>query len=175
MSKINIYPIETERLIIRPTNIDDSEFILELLNTPKWLENIGDRNVKCIEDAKNYIETKMLTQFEKLGFANNTIIRKQGRIKIGSSGLYDREGIDGVDIGFAFLPEYEKQGYAYESSKKLLEVGFANWGIKKVSAITTQENKASQRLIIKLGLKFQKIINIPNDDEDLMLYELLKD
>ena len=163
---------ETERLILKPTASADAEFIFELVNTPKWLANIGDRNVKSAEDAKAYIEQRMTTQLEKLGFGNYTLIRKADNLKIGTCGLYDREGLEGIDIGFALLPAYENMGYGYESAAKLLEVAVKDFSIKLISAITTKENIASQKLIEKLGLKYVNTINIPNDEEELLLYRL---
>ena len=165
---------ETERLILRPTQVDDAPFTLELLNTPKWLKNIGDRKVYSIEDAVKYINEKIKPQYERLGYSNYTVIRKTDGVKMGSCGIYDREGLEGVDIGFAFLPDYEKMGYAYEAAQKVMSVGFNEFKIKKIKAITTQENFSSQKLLKKLGLKFVKLIRIPNDEEELMLYEILK-
>lgn len=164
--------ISTERLILKLADINDAEFYLQLVNTPKWLQNIGDRNVHSVEDAKRYITNKMLPQHEKLGYGNYTVVKKSDNKKIGSCGLYDREGIDGLDIGFAFLPEYEGKGYAYEASNKLKEIAFSKFNITKISAITVKENLNSQKLLRKLGLKFRSIITIPNDDEELLLFEL---
>ena len=163
---------ETERLLLKPMSIEDAPFLLELLNSPKWIEYVGDRNVHTIEEATNYINTKMKPQLKKLGFSKFTVIRKTDKVKLGSCGLYDRDGIEGVDIGFAFLPQYEKMGYAFESANKMKEVGFGQFGLKLISAITTKENIDSQKLLKKLGLKYIKIINIPDDNEDLLLYEL---
>lgn len=164
-------PITTERLFLRPTNIEDSSFIFELMNTPKWIKNIGDRNIQSPLDAENYIKEKMIPQLEKLGYSNYTVIRKDDHVKLGSCGLYNREGIEGVDIGFAFLPQYEGKGYAYESANKLMALAFSEFNIKKVSGITIEENTASRKLLEKLGLKFSKIIRLPDDDVDLLLYE----
>ncbi len=161
---------ETERLIIRPTAEIDASFIFELLNTPKWIKYIGDRNIKTVKDAEAYIKNKMIPQLEKTGFSNNTIIRKSDGVKIGTCGLYDREGIDGVDIGFAFLPQFEKKGFAFESTNKLKEVAINDFNISKISAITLKENKDSQNLLIKLGFQFEKIVKLPNDNEELLLF-----
>jgi len=166
--------IITTRLQLKPTNIKDADFTVKLLNTPKWLKYIGDRKVKTSQDAKKYITSKIRPQIEKLGYGNYTVIRKIDGVKVGTCGLYDREGLDGVDIGFAFMPEYEQQGYAYESSKKLLEIGFSNFGIKRVNAITLPSNKASQKLLEKLGLSFVKMVKLPHDENKLMLYQIKK-
>ncbi|CAM1365747.1 Protein N-acetyltransferase, RimJ/RimL family [Tenacibaculum sediminilitoris] len=165
---------ETERLIIRPTSENDSEFILKLLNTPKWIKYIGERNVKTEEGAKMYIREKMIPQLERLGYSNYTLIRKKDNQKIGTCGLYDREGLEGIDIGFAFLPEYEKKGFAFEASSKVMDIAFNEFEIKVISAITTKDNISSQRLLEKLGLKLTETTKLPNDDEELLVYKIEK-
>jgi [ribosomal protein S5]-alanine N-acetyltransferase len=165
---------ETERLIIRPTSEEDAEFIFALLNTPKWHKFIGDRNVTTVEKAREYIENKMLPQLERLGYSSYTLVRKADNVKIGNCGLYDREGLDGVDIGFAFLPEYEKQGYAYEAASRLKEAAIHEFGLNEISAITTKDNSASQRLLEKLGLSLTGTTKLPNSKEELLLYKTSK-
>jgi RimJ/RimL family protein N-acetyltransferase len=163
---------ETERLVLQPTTEEDAGFILELLNSPKWLAYIGDRNVHTEEDAIQYIKNKISPQLEKLGFSNYTLIRKTDGVKIGSCGLYDREGLEGIDIGFALLPAHEGMGYGFESASKVLEIGKTEFNIEMISAITTKNNLASQRLIEKLGLRYIQTIRIPNDEEELLLYRI---
>jgi len=163
---------ETERLILRPTVQEDAAFLLELLNSPKWLQYIGDRNVRTIEAAAEYVEKKITPQFERLGYTNYTVIRKSDGEKLGTCGLYDRDGLEGVDIGFAFLPQHEGQGYAFEAALRVKALAFEVFKINHLCAITTQDNFSSQKLLEKLGFRFTKLINIPNDEVTLMLYEL---
>lgn len=163
---------ETERLILKPTSEEDAEFILALLNTPKWIQYIGDRNVKTVKSAKNYISKKMTPQLKRLGYANYTLIRKEDDQKIGTCGLYDREGLDEIDIGFAFLPDFEKKGYAFEASKRIRDAAFNEFNIETICAITTKDNTSSQKLLEKLGLKFIKTTKLPNDDEELLVYQI---
>lgn len=165
------YKITTERLILRPTSKDDALFILNLMNSPKWIKFIGDRNVKTVEEAETYIKERMLPQLARLGFTNNTVIRKEDGSKIGSCGLYDREGLEGVDIGFAFLPEYEKKGYAFEAANALKNYAVNNWGLTKIKAITMFENTSSQKLLEKIGLTYKEKVKLVNDPIELMLYE----
>jgi len=162
---------ETERLDLKPTSEEDAPFIFELLNAPKWIEYIGDRNVKSVEDAQEYIITKIKPQLEKLGYSNYTIIRKSDNVKLGICGLYDREGLEGIDIGFALLPEHERKGYAFEAANELKRVGVEEFGISRIRAITTKENIASQKLLEKLGLKFIRNVQLPNHDKEVLLYE----
>lgn len=163
---------QTERLLLRPVVLDDAPFILELLNMPKWIQNIGDRNVKSIEAAENYITTRMMPQLERLGYGNFAVIRKSDGAKMGCCGLYDREGLEGVDIGFSFLPEYERKGYAFESADKIMQLAREEFKLTKVSGITIEANTASRSLLEKLGLKFEKFVKLPNDDEELMYYAI---
>ena len=53
MATTQVY--ETERLMLKPTSIDDAAFVLAVMNTPKWIKNIGDRKVHSVEDAEQYI------------------------------------------------------------------------------------------------------------------------
>lgn len=165
---------ETLRLILKPTIIDDAEFIFAVLNSPKWLKYIGDRKVKTLPDAVTYIEEKIRPQQIELGYSNYTVIRKLDDVKIGSCGLYKREELQNIDIGFAFLPEYEKHGYGFESAQKILEVAFHVFHLKRICAITIKDNLDSQRLLEEIGLKYIREITLPNDDEKLMYYELNK-
>ncbi|NJW52315.1 GNAT family N-acetyltransferase [Salinimicrobium oceani] len=162
---------ETERLILRPTSIEDADFIFELLNTPKWLQNIGDRNIRTKEDAAAYIRNKMYPQLERLGFSNYTLIRKNDQEKVGSCGLYDREGLEGVDIGYALLPQFEGNGYAYEAAVKLKAAAHNEFGITIINGITSKENLSSQRLLEKLGLLLVGTTRLPGEDVDLLLFK----
>ncbi|WP_235894429.1 GNAT family N-acetyltransferase [Flavobacterium zepuense] len=161
---------ETERLLLVPTSVDDAAFILELLNSPKWIQFIGDRNVTTPEEAKAYIENRMMPQLHRLGYGNYTILRKHDRAKIGSCGLYDREGLDGIDIGFALLPAFEKLGYAFEAVNRIKEFAVNDLHLSQISGITTKDNISSQNLLVKIGLRFEKYVTIPNDTEELCLY-----
>lgn len=165
---------ETERLIVRPTSDIDAKFILKLLNTPKWIKYIGDRNIKTIENAREYIIEKMIPQLERLGYSNYTLIRKLDNQKIGICGLYDREGLEGIDIGFAFLPEYEKMGFAFEASNRIKNAAFDEFGIETISAITTKDNISSQKLLEKLGLQLTGTIQLPNENEELLVFKINK-
>ena len=164
--------IETERLVLKPMSVEDSPLIFELYNSPKFIKFIGDRNIKTLEDAENYIKNRFLPQMERLGYGNFLITKKDDGKKIGGVGIFERDGLDVHDIGFSFLPEFEGKGYGFESASKLLEIGFKEFGLKKVSAITTKENISSQKLIEKLGLRFQKMVQLSDDDEELLYYEI---
>lgn len=161
---------ETERLILKPVSKEDAKFVLELMNSEKWLQNIGERNVKTIEDAEKYIEERMRPQYIK-GYYNYLVVNKETLEKMGSCGIFTRDGLEIPDIGFAFLPQFEGKGFAYESAKKVFELGIQNLGITKLSGITLETNHSSRKLLEKLGLIFKRMVSLPDDTQELMYYE----
>lgn len=167
-----IKSFETERLILRPCGEDDAAFIYELLNSESWLKYIGDRNVNSVEEAREHIKVKMLPQLKRLGFGNYCVIRKSDHAKMGTCGILDRDGLEGLDIGFAFLPKYEGKGYAFEAAERIKAAAFEDFNIPELTAITLPNNTSSRRLLEKLGLRFEKIINLPNDPIDLMFFRI---
>ena len=170
----NIYPVlETERLFLRSTTEEDAGLILELLNTPKWKAYIGDRNVHTLEEAANYIKTKMLPQLEKRGFGNFTLIRKSDEQKIGTCGLYDREGLQGLDLGYALLPKFEGKGFAFEAAREVVRFGFEELREPGIEAITSKPNIQSQKLLERLGMSYKGITVLPGENEELLVYTLV--
>lgn len=166
--------IETDRLLLKPISKSDASFILKLYNSATFIQFIGDKKIRSLEDAENYITEKFLAQLERLGYGNYLIVRKSDQMKIGAVGIFEREGLDVQDIGFSFLDEYQGKGYGFESASKLLETAFADFNLNGISAITSKENTASQNLIKKLGLKYLKTVQLPNEDVELLYYELAK-
>ena len=162
--------LETDRLLLRPTNEEDAEFILALLNSPTWINNIGDRHIRTIAEAKAYILHKYTPQLKRLGYSNYTLIRKADNFKIGVCGLIDRDGLDGIDIGYALLPEYEKMGFAFEAAERVKEAAFNEFRIENLKAITLKDNISSQNLLLKLGFELVGVTKLPNDDDELLLY-----
>ncbi len=165
---------ETDRCTMRPVSTEDAEFILKLVNTPKWLMYVGDRNIHSVLEAEKYISEKMVPHYETHGFGNYVVMDKFTNQKMGTCGLYDRPNLDGVDIGFAFLPEFEKQGFGFEAVSYLKEFAFGELGFKKIGAITTLDNIDSQKLLEKTGFTFIKKIKMDDDEVELMYYEINK-
>lgn len=165
----------TQRLHVRPITTNDAPFILELMNTPKWIQFIGDRNVRTVEEAENYIIEKVLVQFNKHGYSNNVILRKDDNVKLGTCGIYHREYREDPDIGFAFLPQYEGKGYAYEAANKLMHVAQQDYGLTELSGYTLEENAASRKLLERLGFSLKGLGNLPKSDDELLHYHRVLD
>jgi RimJ/RimL family protein N-acetyltransferase len=148
-------PIETERMFLREATVGDAAFILRLVNDPDWLRHIGDRNVHTLADAEAFIADRLAALYRQRGFGLWVAVAKAGGMAMGICGLVKRDGLDDVDIGFAFLPAYRGQGIAGEAARASLAYARDHLRLRRVVAITAQGNVASGRLLERLGLRYE--------------------
>lgn len=141
------------------------------MNTPGWHRYIGDRGITSEEKAKDYIEERYLSSYSQYDYGNYVVELKDSSIPIGTCGLYKRSNLGHPDIGYALLPEYEKQGYAFEAASGLLEYAAESWNIRQLYAITAMNNGASIGLLRRLGFKDAGTTRMENGKEDLLLFE----
>ncbi len=162
---------ETERLMLSKITVEDAPFIFELMNSPKWLKYIGDRNVRTVEAAATYIQNNQLKSYERNGFGYYKLQLKSDPLTtIGSFGLVKRDTLDYIDIGFSLLPEFEGQGFGFEGATAIMNLAKHTFNIHTLCAITLPENKASIHLLEKLGLSYQKRVKPFEDDKELLLF-----
>jgi len=162
--------LETERLIARRVTSEDAEFILRLLNEHSFLRYIGDKGVRTNADAIQYIQTGPIASYERFGFGLYLVELKESGLSIGICGLIKRETLPDVDIGFAFLPEFWSQGYASEAAGAVMTYGKDVLEINRIVAITSPDNWGSIRVLEKLGLRFDRMIRLSEDDAELKLF-----
>src|SRR5690349_9103983 len=132
--------IETKRLDLFEFTTGDAPFVLQLLNTPKWISFIGDRGVKTLDDAVKYIEDRIATSYRRFGFGLYLVRLKESQTPVGMCGLVRREHLNDVDLGFAFLPDFENSGYAVECASATLSFARDALKLKRIVAITMKEN-----------------------------------
>ncbi len=162
--------LETERLVLCRLSADDAAFIVELLNDPSFLRYIGDKGVRTLDDARDYILNGPVASYEKHGFGLSLVRLKPAGTRIGICGLLQRESLEDVDIGFAFLPEFQGQGYGTESARAVMAHGTKVLGIPRIVAVTSPDNAASIHVLEKLGLKFEKLVRLRADEAEIMLF-----
>ena len=162
--------LETARQTLRWLSISDAPFIVELLNDPAWLRFIGDRGVRTIEDARKYILSGPLSMIERHGFGLYLAERKSDGTPMGICGLIKRDSLDDVDIGFAYLPQFCGQGYAFEAAASVMVHGKRAFGLTRIVGITSPDNEGSVKLLEKLGLKYERTLRIPKDADETMLF-----
>ncbi len=162
--------LETPRLHVQQITLEDAPFFLELLNTPSYKKYIADRNIKSLKDAESYLSSSILKHHQDFGYGYYKIILKSTGAAIGIVGYVNRKELPAVDIGFALLPAYEHQGFAFEASAALLEFGKSTLHLPQVAGIVQEDNPRSIRLLEKLGLRYHKKITPFDKDEPLLLY-----
>lgn len=162
--------IETARLSIRRMTPADAAFILALVNDADFLRHIGDRGVRSHDDARRYIETGPLASYDRYGFGLWLVELRADRTPIGMCGLLKRDTLADVDIGFAFLPAFRSRGYAREAARAVLEYGRRVLAIPRIVAIVSPDNTSSIRLLGKLGLVFERRVDLNGDGRETSLY-----
>ncbi|MEP7134495.1 MAG: GNAT family N-acetyltransferase [Chloroflexota bacterium] len=163
--------LETERLSLRQFTADDAEFILELVNEPSFIQNIGDRGVRTLSDAVRYIEAGPVSSYARNGFGLYLVQLKESGESIGMCGLIKRDALDDVDIGYAYLPKFWSKGYAVEAALAIKEQA-RSLGLKRLVAITDPANTGSIRVLEKIGFTFEKMIRLSADDIELKLFSI---
>ncbi len=165
--------LETDRLVLRRLTEGDAAFVLALLNDPDWLRNIGDRGVRSLEEARDYIRTSPMAMYARHGFGLYGVAAKdEAGALVGICGLVKRDGLQDIDIGFAFLPAGRGKGYAHEAAAATLAHGRDVIGLKRIVAIASPDNEPSIRLIRKLGLAFDRMVRLTDDDQEIELYAI---
>jgi ribosomal-protein-alanine N-acetyltransferase len=162
--------LETDRLRLRRLSVDDAEFILRLLNEPSFIQNIGDRSVRTIEDARAYILKGPIASYEKFGFGLWIVETKSAGLPIGICGLLKRDVLEDVDIGYALLPEFCSQGYAFESASAVMSYAREKLGAKRVLAVVNADNQRSIRLLGKMGFRYERMVRLAEDAPEIKLF-----
>ena len=162
--------LETERLLLRQLTSDDAEFILELVNDPSFIQNIGDRNVRTLDDACSYILNGPVASYDRNGFGLYLVALKETGESIGMCGLIRRDGLDDVDIGYALLPKFWSKGYAVEAARAVKGYAKSEIGLNRIVAIVDPANQGSIRVLEKIGLHYEKMVRLSADDIDLKLF-----
>jgi RimJ/RimL family protein N-acetyltransferase len=162
--------LETDRLQLRMLTADDAGFVLRLLNEPSFIQNIGDRGVRTIDDAQAYIQKGPLASYEKFGFGLWLIELKSEGTPIGICGLLKRDVLEDVDIGYALVPEFCSQGYAFESASAVMLYASKKLDLKRVVAVTNADNKNSIRLLEKMGFKYERMVRLSEGASEIKLF-----
>ncbi len=161
--------LETERLVLRTIEAGDAPFYLNLLNTREFVANIGDRGIRTLAAAREAIVNGPVSMQAARGHSIYLVQLKSSGLAVGMSGLIKRDTLDDVDIGYAFLPAHFGQGYAIEAAHAVLAHARAI-GLRRLVAITSPDNCASQAVLQKIGMRFEKLVYLHADDVGTCLY-----
>lgn len=141
--------LQTRRLVLRKLTLDDAPFILELLNEPAFIRFIGNRGVRDIASAQDYLTKGPLASYARHGFGLWLAQKIDSQESIGLCGLLKRETLPDVDIGYAFLARFRSQGFAFESASAVKEHAIHSLGLKRLLGVTDQDNSMSIKVLEK--------------------------
>jgi RimJ/RimL family protein N-acetyltransferase len=151
--------LRTDRLVLAPVEEGDTAFVLELLNDPGWLANIGDRGVRTLDQARAYIAERFTPNFWLL--AKDAASGE----RLGLCGVVPtRPGLEHPDLGYAFLARHSGKGYATEAAAAVLAHALGPLGHKRLLAITTLANTPSQRVLEKIGFRREADRHLPDHE-----------
>ena len=159
--------LETERLALDEFTLGDAPYILEALTDPSFTENIGDRGLTALEDARAYLEGGPLPAYRDPGHHMWRVTEKATGEVVGMCGLIKRDGLDDVDVGYALLPRFWGKGYAQEAAAACVNWGLKVKGYSRIVAIIKPGNAASAKVLGKLGMQPQGLIELPNGVSEL--------
>jgi RimJ/RimL family protein N-acetyltransferase len=162
--------LTTSRLLLREFDLQDSFFVQELCTTPTWLQYIGDRGINTLADAVNYILNGPMHSYRVNGFGLWVTVLKDTGKPIGMCGLIKRDMLEDVDIGYALLPAYEGQGYAFEAATATVKHALHQLNLPRVAAITALDNQRSIAVLEKIGFQFKKNIRLSPEEKELKLF-----
>jgi len=161
--------LSTARLELRELELTDDVFILRLLNEEGFVRHIGDKGVRTLADAREYLSTGPIESYRRNGFGLYLTSLRGGE-PIGMCGLVKRESLPDVDVGFAFLSEHWSKGYAAESAAAVLAYGKQCLGLRRIVAITAPDNRGSIAVLEKIGLRFERMVRLADDRQELKLF-----
>ncbi len=164
--------ISTKRTVLREMTVEDAPFILNLLNQPSFVRYIGDRQVRTVDDAATFIDTKYRQSYRDHGYGLYVVSHRDSAAPMGMCGFVRRAGLPCADIGFAFLPQFEGSGYAFEAAAAVLEFGRTTLQLPRVLAIAQQDNVRSHQLLTRLGFERTSLMTMPGDVTPVVVFAL---
>ena len=162
--------IETERLNLREVTERDAPFILEILNDPDFMRFVADRGVRTLEDARRYVAERFVGSYRREGFGFWLVEPKDSGTPAGICGLIRRDTLPGIDVGYAFLPPFRARGYASEAAGAVVRYARETLGLERLYAIVNPDNSASVRVLEKLGMRFERMVRLSDDEPEIKLF-----
>ena len=129
--------IQTKRLTLDELQPSDAQFTLALLNDRAFIEHIGDRQVRTLEQAQTYLVEKVIPSYLIHGFGMYAVRLRDTGDTIGMCGLVKRDSLEDIDIGYGFLPTARGQGYALEAALLVKRWAAEELQLKRLVAIVS--------------------------------------
>jgi RimJ/RimL family protein N-acetyltransferase len=162
--------LATERLVVRTAQLDDAAFYLDLLGSRSFVQQLGDRGVRSLAQARLALADGPMLMQATRGHSIYMVTRHDGT-PLGMCGLIKRNALEEIDLGYAFLPQWQGQGYAREAAAAVLHYAHTSLGLCRVFAIVSPGNARSISLLQKIGFEFARIVRLSPSDSGTHLYQ----
>lgn len=149
--------LETDRLILREWLPEDWVRFRPIATDPRVIQYVGTGQVPSDEQIRAYIEAARKL-FREKGFCLWPLVHREDRELIGFCGLDLLWGGDEIEIGYWLAPDYWGKGLATEAGQAVMQHGFGSLGLQRIVAVAHPENRASIRVLEKLGMVFEKTV-----------------
>ena len=166
------FSLETDRLRLRWLTLDDADLMLAIWNDPAFIRFVGDRGIRTLEQARQEMANGALDLYTRYGFGPYRMALREDDKAIGICGLFQRDSLDDPDIGYGVLPEYCGKGYAYEAARAVMDYARADLDLRRLVAIISPDNEASIGLVGKLGLRFERMHRMQDDEGEVCIYAI---
>jgi RimJ/RimL family protein N-acetyltransferase len=167
------FALKTRRLSLRRITLADAELMLGIWNDPAFIEYVGDRGIRSVEQAHETLQQGAFKLYAQYGYGPYRVALAVDDTEIGICGLFRREGFDEPDIGYSILPAYCGRGYAFEAASAVLDYARTTLGLTRVTAFIAPTNTPSIGLAGKLGLRYERMARLPGEDADVGLYSVV--
>lgn len=164
--------LQTERLQLRQFELGDEPFVMALLNEASFLRFIGDKGVRSLEDATGYLRNGPMASYLEHGYGLFHVADRASGEPAGMCGLLQRADYPHADVGFAFMPEYQSKGIAFEAATAILEYGHEQLDMAIIDAFVDPANERSIKLLARLGMDYRGRVSVAGIGDEQCLYRI---
>lgn len=164
--------IETERLIFRRFVDGDLPLLIEQRSDPEVNRYLGGPERQNAEALSTRMRFYM-DCYEKFGFGMCPMIWKASGEIIGTAGIQPLEDTGDIEVGYSIIKSYWGRGIGTEAARGWLKYGFDVAGLERMVAVAVVGNVASQNIMKKLGMRFEKVEE--HYGEDCSFYAISKE
>jgi RimJ/RimL family protein N-acetyltransferase len=162
--------LETERLALRELTVEDAGIMLALLTDERFIRYVGDRGVRTVEEAQQYLKDGPIDSYRRLGYGLYLAVRKADGLPAGICGLVKRDALPDPDLGYALLPGSRGAGLAREAGEAVVRHARDVLKLPRLLAIVTPSNYASIRILHRLGFRVVGPLRLAPGEPELRLF-----
>lgn len=148
--------ITTDRLYLRPFQLTDLDWLAAIWADPDVMRYVGTSGPRSREKAQKRLG-ELIEHQQQHGFSIWAVLLQDGQTPIGYCGIQYLDDTPQIEVGYGFAKACWGKGYATESAAASVRYGFETVGLDRIVAIVHPENRASNKVIQKVGMHYEGI------------------